>query len=62
MKKLENLLFAFAIALSFLSLGLIIAYVFSSGKTAGQIGDALDWTVPLLLTAGMIGIVINSED
>jgi hypothetical protein len=63
MKNLENLLLALAIALSFLSLGLIIAYVFSSGNTAGQIGDALDLTIPLLLTLGTIGMITsNSND
>ena len=61
MKKLENLLLALAIALSFLSLGLVIIYIFSSGKTAGQVGDALDWTIPLLLTLGMVGMITQSE-
>ena len=62
MKKILKGLFIFMIALTILWFGLIITYSFSSGESAGRIGDAIDLITPILFVLGAIGIVTNSED
>ena len=62
MEKISKLLYIFTIALSVTALVLIVAYKFSSGENAGQIGDALDWMCPLLLVSGITGMAIDLKN
>ena len=62
MEKIKKTLLILVIGLTVIWYGLVITYTVSSGETAGQIGDALDWILPVILTLWSIGMFIGSND
>ena len=62
MEKVKKLLLILVIGLAVIWYGLVITYTVSSGETAGQIGDALDWILPFILTLWTIGMFMGSND